>query len=231
MSDLTAFRRGAIEAAFILLGILGAFGIDAWWGERGASRLERELLTRLAVEAGRNRTELDRTLGSIEVWGARSDRFLSASPDDLLAVEPDSVELFVVSLMRAATFDPLDAAVTLFLQTPMTGEEGTTRIRALASEWNTELADAVEDRARLLEASRATERIVASYLVDEPRNDLLQRIRPEPELLAALRGDPDFIGALLVRLDNQIQYRRELNQALTVLDAIRVALAEFDEKR
>ena len=44
MPESSTIRRGAIEAAFILVGILGAFGVDAWWDEREAKHLERDLL-------------------------------------------------------------------------------------------------------------------------------------------------------------------------------------------
>ena len=226
MSELSVFRRGVVEAVFILVGILGAFGIDAWWDGRGEQKLERDLLTGLAAEADLNRAGLDATLGFIDAWGAKSDYFLQSSDIDLLSIEVDSVRLMVTSLTRAATFDPLDAALTLYLGTPLTGQPGAARIRGLAAGWNTELTDAEEDRTRLLQSSQAAERVVASYLLDEPRYDFLQNIRSDPELLASLRRDPEFVQAVLLRLDNQLQYRRELLQASRVLDSLRASLTE-----
>ena len=47
---LATWRHPVIEGLAVLLGILVAFGIDAWWQERTDRATERELLSALAAE-------------------------------------------------------------------------------------------------------------------------------------------------------------------------------------
>ena len=52
MTSRLPWTRNVGEGVVIVVSILLAFGIDAWWGVRGERRLEAEYVSRLQAELG-----------------------------------------------------------------------------------------------------------------------------------------------------------------------------------
>ena len=61
-----SWRRIAVEGAVIVVSILLAFAIDAWWEDRGAHAAELEQLVRVSQELEANSGRLRRKLETIE---------------------------------------------------------------------------------------------------------------------------------------------------------------------
>ena len=60
-----SWKRLIVEGAVIVVSILLAFGIDAWWDEQNARRTEREQLVSVALELKANSERLQRKLDVI----------------------------------------------------------------------------------------------------------------------------------------------------------------------
>lgn len=63
MSHTRRVMRAASEGAVIVVSILLAFWIDAWWDNRQARMTEVTVLESIREEVEENRLELDRLLG------------------------------------------------------------------------------------------------------------------------------------------------------------------------
>ena len=79
MTSQRSVRAGLREAFVILVSILLAFWIDAWWDDRSPMRMERAMLGAVADELARNQDDLDQTVRRLEMYLDRVDRFLRAS--------------------------------------------------------------------------------------------------------------------------------------------------------
>ena len=72
MTRQIPWLRVFVEGVVIVLSILLAFGIDAWWDELGDRRSEREALVRLQGEFERNRTLIESGSGQFRDVAAAS---------------------------------------------------------------------------------------------------------------------------------------------------------------
>ncbi len=88
------------EALVVMLSILAAFGVDAWWDGRQASVLERELLTNLHDGFEENRRQAQLVIRAAETQQGFIGRFVDMSAEEAAAIPPDSVFLFLESLWR-----------------------------------------------------------------------------------------------------------------------------------
>lgn len=75
----------------IVLSILLAFGIDAWWDARQDVAAEQALLGGLEQDMARNQREAARVLSNIRQSAAATVVFLESSPEALLGLSADSV--------------------------------------------------------------------------------------------------------------------------------------------
>ena len=94
MSDVKSmqWRRLTAEAAAIVLSILLAFAIDAWWQFRGDREAEQVVLANLLVEFKRNRVELDRTLRSLTENQDAAQRLLTFTGRDLTGEDSAAIK-------------------------------------------------------------------------------------------------------------------------------------------
>lgn len=99
------FRESLREVVVVVLSILIAFGLDAWWDETLERRDERELLTNLVREFRDNESRLTVRLANHQQLAAAADELagrLSSARGRRTAV-PDSL---LLSLLITPTFDP-----------------------------------------------------------------------------------------------------------------------------
>ena len=156
-----SWRKLGIESVAVLVSILLAFAIDAWWDGYQESRRESQLLDGLAADFEASRAQLvDRlelakrmTVGN----GLLLD-LLSAQAPGTTVMVPDSL---IMSALTAPTYEPstnaLDAALA-------SGEIDLVRnqsIRLHLATWRRTLADTAEDE---LEVRRITNEQVVPLL-------------------------------------------------------------------
>lgn len=98
-----------IEGTVVVVSILLAFGIDAWWDNRLESRERGELLRSLTEDFEWNRSELARSIEEVESVHGRLTTFLLASsrPD---SVPLDSLRNLFRAVISPPSFQPAMAA-------------------------------------------------------------------------------------------------------------------------
>ena len=101
----TAVRDGFL----IVVSILIAFALDAWWDDRSRAAEEREALTALQAELTASRAELD----SVMAYNVRQMRRVERYLDDRSNPEPEGEVLRAFS--GGLTFDPSIGAIEAIL--------------------------------------------------------------------------------------------------------------------
>jgi hypothetical protein len=111
--DRLSFSRIIGEGVAIIVSILIAFGIDAWWDARQDREREVTLLASLRSEFAYNLDELDR----LASWHARTseyaNRLLHLSRADSLDPNPLAMDsLILLALVQPGSYNPRQGAVT-----------------------------------------------------------------------------------------------------------------------
>lgn len=229
MSQPGRFKRLASEGAVIVVSILLAFWIDAWWDRRQARTAEAAVLESIRSEVEANRLELDLQESRNANQFDRIDRFLGATPDDLRALPPDSVVPWLSAMITTWTYDGDDSAAGLFLgsSTPVT--EYGRAVRGALARWVRIMDDTEEEKATLWDGGAELARILARYAVPVASEGLeglqLMTAQRGSDLLVRLRQDEDWIAALLHKAHYQNVYALELGDASAVLDSLGAVVA------
>ncbi len=113
-SNKIAWQRLAIEAPVIIVSILLAFAIDAWWEERADRQAETVLLQRLQADF----KELDASLAIVEEehqWAATYCEYFMGLPLGSTLEENKDIDtgVFLV-FMASRTFNPGSGAIASF---------------------------------------------------------------------------------------------------------------------
>jgi hypothetical protein len=221
----SAWRRGALEGGFVLVGILGAFAIDAWWDSLQVAEVESVVSESVLEEALANREGVLRTIAASEADSARLDFFLRSSPEELRSVPVDSVNQFVLSLLRATTLEVQTGAVATLISMPSVDENGLA-LRALLRRMLQEFDDANENIERLNRYEDEVTALMSPYAVpsDGFRMVVGMLARQGPDVLASLRQDPALVDALVRKGTWSNYYAIELSEALILVDSVRGAL-------
>jgi hypothetical protein len=99
------------EGGAIVVSILLAFGIQAWWERRIAIEAEGQLLGFVETDMARNRVEIQRVLAVHERKLVEFERFMASSATELGAWEADSAQAFVSALSTSTAFTARDGAL------------------------------------------------------------------------------------------------------------------------
>ncbi len=147
------WKRLSVEAAAIVVSILLAFAIDAWWNEQQERAEEREVLQSLHVEFEANRVEAaavisfhDRVIQSVVM-------LMKMTEDEILALSAKATVEIVSSLGSPRTFDAVRGSVDALISS---GKLGILRDRELRESLTTFvniLDDSVEDSNFLRQSS------------------------------------------------------------------------------
>lgn len=107
--SVSSLKTALRDAALIVVSILIAFALDAWWDGRSRAAEEREALTALSAELAASRAELDSVMAFNVRQIQRIDRHLNGrfNPDE----EPEDLDAFSGGL----TFDPSIGAIEAIL--------------------------------------------------------------------------------------------------------------------
>jgi hypothetical protein len=116
VSAAPRWRRLSIEAAAIILSILTAFAIDAWWEGQLEVREEQELLLGLSAEFEENAALLDTVVARSSRGRLHLQRLVGGSIQELSAIPPNETWVSVYEpLIRTWSRSPatgfLDATV------------------------------------------------------------------------------------------------------------------------
>jgi len=147
LGDATAARaaqRWAMDIVVLVVGILSAFGLDAWWDAQKDAAREQELLTELHSELAEALVAVNNTASVHEVAAAQLSDVLA----HLRTVALDGrVQVPDTLLGRLAAFNTLQVSSGVLQAATASGELGlisNRELRARLFEWPTVLAEVVE---------------------------------------------------------------------------------------
>jgi len=157
-----AWSRVLIEGVVIVVSILLAFGIDAWWDRHRDRTDEREAIAQLAADFRANAARLDTVRGVHEAaLDAAYELLARAGMGGQPRSSSPTAELVCVSL-RAWTYDPTLGGINSLIQSGRLGILRDDALRVAVAGW----PDLVEDLNgdEVLESDN-TFRAVAPYLI------------------------------------------------------------------
>ena len=224
VTQSSAWRRGLLEAVFILTSILLAFWIDAWWDDHQAARLESEMLVSVQAEVEQNLRQLANTKDVLSRYQDGVDQFLRSTPADLRALPQDSIRSWLVALTVPATFSPSLSAASVLVTVPVAQARESVEARRLVSSWLGRLDNLDRRSEQVSRVSAALFQHLTHYAVGGAREGL-ERIDPmvarlSPDVLAELRGDDIFVAAVIEIAHRRFVYLTGLEQLDETLESL-----------
>ena len=222
----------AVEAIAIVLSILLAFAIDAWWAEKKESEVEHVALQALRSDFAASREQMTVVRQSLE--GARLDvaRFQSATPAELTEIAPDAIRSILTGLVKNRTFDPVTATLDALANDGRLGLISDTQLLRQLSKWQKDL-DNIEDisfelRAESVLVRRAMQVHGGPFFRWSRSLDGLEILqRADGATLMNLRRDEDFMGtarshqyALMVYIGALRNLEETLDSTIQSLDQV-----------
>jgi hypothetical protein len=228
VTQASAWRRGFIEAAFVLSSILLAFWIDAWWDDRQAEQLEAEMLLAVQVEVEQNLRELAITKRTVATYQDGVDQFLRSTPADLRALPQNEIRRRLVFLSVPQSFNPSLSATSVLVTIPVSQAPESAEARRLVSEWLGWLENVERRSATVSSLTVELHGQLARY-AGRGALDGLERLDPmvarlSPDVLAELREDDDFVSTVIEMAHYREVYVTGLDRVGGTLDSLSVVL-------
>jgi len=147
------WKRLSIEAAAIVVSILLAFTIDAWWDNRQDRAEERELLKSLNVEFEANRDQADSIISYLDRDVQSVAMLMELRQDEILALPAEVVETIIGSLATPRTFDAVRGSIDSMIGSGKLGMLRDRELREALTKFVNVVDDAVEDADFLAQTS------------------------------------------------------------------------------
>lgn len=211
------------EGTAIIVSILLAFAIDAWWDERGERRQEAALMHGLHADFQASQAHLERWLaGNRAVEDASSELLDQLRMADRGAPVSVNGRLFL-GVLSSPTYSPTDATLGAALSSGKIELLGSLELRKELAAWEQLLADTSEDEVMIRQI--LTQRLIPvlsrqqrlGYLLDFTPivGFFMGEYHPISEQAFELRADPELEAAVAQRLF----HTRFVVQGLEDLDA------------
>jgi hypothetical protein len=224
-----------VEGGAIVLSILLAFSIDAWWDDRKERAEETEVLESLYVEFKANRDEAAVVVAAHESAVESVASLVAMSDDEVLALPATDIERRLRYLAYPRTFDAVRGTVDALVSSGKLGILGDRELREALTTFVNILEDVEEDRFYMSRMSltvwnevvknggpwriRAVELGADECSVTRPPrncyfNDQIafMPVATPPDLLR-LRNNPVLMGYVRQTKINAIRYAGEIKQA------------------
>ena len=140
------WKRLFAEAVAIVLSILLAFGIDAWWDERNERIEEQEILLALQIEFEANRIEAASVIRAHENALQYAADLMSLSDEEILALPADEAARHVRYFAHPRTFDAVRGTVDSLTASGKLGVLQKRTLRDALTSFINIIEDAKEDR-------------------------------------------------------------------------------------
>jgi hypothetical protein len=138
-------RELIVEGVAIVLSILLAFAIDAWWDERHERAEEKEVLESLYIEFEANRDAVTATI-SFHDRAIQSIASLRAmAQNEILALQPKAVEAIIGFMGSPRTFDAVRGSVDALISSGKLGILQDRQLREALTTFINIIDDTVED--------------------------------------------------------------------------------------
>jgi hypothetical protein len=226
------WKRIAVEATAIVISILLAFAIDAWWDEKKERDVEHRTLEALRSDLVASSEELDRLLEGLAAARTNFARFQAATPAELIKIDPEAVRPIVISLVTPASFNPITATHDALSNDGRLGLISDPELLRHLSNWQRALddieANSIDLHAESVRVLRSMEIYGGPFIRWRRSLDDLEVLqRPDGETLAVLRQDADFMGKARMHQYTLSGYLLELRRLDENLDAMLTLLDEL----
>jgi hypothetical protein len=197
--QIIPWKRIAVEATAIVISILLAFAIDAWWADKKERDVEHRTLQALRSDLLASNEELDKLLRGLADARTNFARFQSATPAELTKIDPEAVRPIVISLVTPASFNPITATHDALSNDGRLGLISDPELLRHLSNWQRALddieANSIDLHAESVRVLRSMEIYGGPFIRWRRSLDDLEVLqRPDGEVLAVLRQDADFMG-------------------------------------
>jgi hypothetical protein len=224
-SRIIPWKTITVEAAAIVLSILLAFAIDAWWAEKKDSEVEHVALLALHSDFTKSREQLTNVILSLE--SARTDfaRFQSINTTELIEIDPGAIRSFLTALVKNHTFDPVTATLDALANDGRLGLISDAQLLAQLSIWQRQL-DGINEisfelRAESVRVRRAMEQFGGPFARWERGADGLSVLPlADSETMMNLRRDEEFMGTTRSHQYALAVYLYQLHRLAGTLDSI-----------
>lgn len=220
-----AWLRFLVEGVVIVVSILLAFLIDAWWDQRNERLTLATALENVAAEVAAGREEIsmaiDENLSRVAVY----ERFLSLAPAGLRALPTDSQTLIGSSFLPPRTFDAGGSALASLLAGGNLEAIPDPELRKALVAWG-RFPDEIDEDYRITTSVALTLRErAASYglflaLENSSRDELIPGAPTLPMVIQALRGDLQTAGLVAQLTDEYEYFASELAAGLALADQV-----------
>jgi len=230
--DRKRFNRMLGEGAVIVISILLAFWIDAWWGAKQDSVREKAILESINSESLENQVELDRAIQRFAESTLAVDAFFNMTPQELGALPPDSAEMILGDMFGTYTYDPQNASSQALLSISQSLSDEGLNIRQKVSTLQRLVDDSSEEADAHWEWTLKALHVLALSSVESVPGGAAfvstMASRLGPQVMSELRTNDDFIAAIMVKHSTGFAYQSELAGISGALDELRSALSELD---
>ena len=181
MNRQVPWLRVLVEGVVIVLSILLAFGIDAWWDRQIDRREETESLDALRSDFLGTVEELNRTAVLHRGRLAAASTLLSTPEAALRALGPDSLGYLVSRSGWRTTIDPPVATLSGLIASGQLSLISDKLLRAKLAQWN-----------GLLDDHEAAQELLVTVLTNQYSPWLRSRVLMEEDDLRSVRVEPNF---------------------------------------
>ena len=229
-----SWRSAMRDVFLIVVSILIAFGLDAWWSGRVALEEEQHALSAIQADFGAARIELDSVL-LLNAAGARAiTALLSLDAAGIRRLGHDSASAMVTRIMSGGlTFDPSMGALQALLSTGTLGQVRRRELAAELSAWPGALGEISADQRFLVDTwvdlrDWAGERgLLTSVLALWGFPSLNAEATPQEILLELTVSGRGLLAAQLLSLSGLHMELQDVDRRLsTILELLSAELGE-----
>jgi len=219
------WKRLLAEAIAIVLSILLAFAIDAWWDERSDRVRLAGAIQNIAAEVRDAREEIENAVkrNTFRIDGIK--RFLSLEPQELLALPEESLLSFDGVFYTPSPFDTSGFALQGILSGGNLDIIADDELRSALIVWAQLPSEIERDYAEALQLSMALfERIAAHGVYTAFRNETgdleIPDAVPLRDALVSLRGDKEAVEVMAQLLFYFEDFNRQLAEGIEHADRV-----------
>lgn len=195
-----SWLRLSAEAAAIILSILVAFMIDAWWDDVQQRKHLETVLASLEAGFTENVVLIDQNIDYVTTDRNRVQRFIDMTPDEAAKIPPEQTFSILEAIWRPGTNENNSSLLISILDAENINLLGNNALQEAVARWRTQIDELAERAGQLAinegEALLALGRypqigVVLAHAEDEnSRNltglsgDIMRRVREDNEFMA-----------------------------------------------
>ncbi len=220
------WKRLLVEGIAILVSILLAFSIDAYWDELKERKEEQEFISALYIDFNLNLEKLIYIKDQHEIIENLLIEFESLSSDEILSLSDESVDMYMKIFFSPYSFDPVTGTVDAIIGAGKLNVIQDQNIRNLLTSFLSIIDDSKEEAAFLRSAAqKAMDQMIQQggpWRPVKPANNMSRTYLPvmTREVLVALRNDSVLFGLVKFQRNAANAYSNELEEAILVTRSI-----------